>query len=591
MSYLNTTLKFYLCRLIRPNKSYIIKIFGGIILFPLLPFAEIHAQSCSNFVSPSAERIFPHCIDYHIGDIDFARRDQVPWERYSAQNNGRVFSLGRQNEPVWLRIPVQREQNDPRNMRLWLYRGMYPDVLEFYDERFDDKPLACRGRKTSEGSCRNEFLILPSRNEEIILYLKLDSSLPHDYLLDIRSNDYRSWEEYLQRFLHTHLAGMGLIVLLLSLYWIPLFPRHQYLYFLGFLFSAYLASLNYAGWGIGHSWLKDWFLLNETRFVLNNAGILFVMLFVRSFLGGRNLLGNLDYVLQVCMVILFVSVIVDLWMDNIFVFFVVNIPVLLTILFFLVFMSIRSFQYRIQSFRFLAVLWGIKWLVTAMFYLYYFNIVGFNRFLLFEYYVFLIPEFVFGIHAMKDRKDALARMGLSQQMTMDRESKTLFFLENSLWPYRRKNKEPTDIEHLAAESSESNPYFPDRFFEKESYGKSNLSKLDPGPLVEGLSRLMNEEKIYKDWELKSSDLASQLGISSHQLSELLNTVMGTNYFDFVSRYRVEEAKRLLSREPEWDAIRIGLESGFSSKATFYRAFKEGTGMTPQAYRKQRSEKK
>jgi AraC-like DNA-binding protein len=97
---------------------------------------------------------------------------------------------------------------------------------------------------------------------------------------------------------------------------------------------------------------------------------------------------------------------------------------------------------------------------------------------------------------------------------------------------------------------------------------------------------MREEKPYLDDELSLNELAGRLKIPGHHFSMVINIELGKNFFHFISSYRVEEAKRLLSdlKSEDITILKIAFESGFQSKAAFNKAFKEETGFTPTEYR-------
>jgi AraC-like DNA-binding protein len=101
-----------------------------------------------------------------------------------------------------------------------------------------------------------------------------------------------------------------------------------------------------------------------------------------------------------------------------------------------------------------------------------------------------------------------------------------------------------------------------------------------------LTRLMLEEKLYRQGELSLAQLAQALGVSVHQASELLNVHLGVSFYDYLNRYRLEYACKLL-RNPrcEWRILDIAFESGFSNKNSFYRYFRAAYGQTPVEYRK------
>jgi|GEM_PF-2263821 len=90
------------------------------------------------------------------------------------------------------------------------------------------------------------------------------------------------------------------------------------------------------------------------------------------------------------------------------------------------------------------------------------------------------------------------------------------------------------------------------------------------------------EEPYRNPDLTLGLLADALGMSDKVLSFVLNEGLGTPYATFVNGLRVAAAQRALA-DPAYDhlsVLGVGLEAGFSSKATFYRAFRAATGRTP-----------
>jgi AraC-like DNA-binding protein len=104
-------------------------------------------------------------------------------------------------------------------------------------------------------------------------------------------------------------------------------------------------------------------------------------------------------------------------------------------------------------------------------------------------------------------------------------------------------------------------------------------------LKEKLSLLMTIEKPYLDENLSLPKLAKKMGISVHNLSYLLNEGFDVNFFQFVNRYRIEEAKRILlsPEHAHLSMIGIAFECGFNSKTTFNTTFKKITGVSPSAF--------
>lgn len=116
-----------------------------------------------------------------------------------------------------------------------------------------------------------------------------------------------------------------------------------------------------------------------------------------------------------------------------------------------------------------------------------------------------------------------------------------------------------------------------------SYANSTLKNIDVDESLKKLHALM-EDKIYQNENLNLASVAAGVGISSHQLSELINTHFNQSFSKYIRAQRVEEAKRLLKENPEASILSIGLEVGFKSQSNFYSAFSEITGMTPGQFR-------
>ncbi len=116
----------------------------------------------------------------------------------------------------------------------------------------------------------------------------------------------------------------------------------------------------------------------------------------------------------------------------------------------------------------------------------------------------------------------------------------------------------------------------------EKYIYSNLKNVDRAQLQKGLHELMVQQKIYLKQNLTLSDLANQLAVSKHQLSEFLNKENKQSFNEYVNSFRIKEVqKRLLdSKNSQYTIEGIALEVGFRSTATFYRSFKKHTGSTP-----------
>jgi AraC-like DNA-binding protein len=97
---------------------------------------------------------------------------------------------------------------------------------------------------------------------------------------------------------------------------------------------------------------------------------------------------------------------------------------------------------------------------------------------------------------------------------------------------------------------------------------------------------MRAERPYLDSRLTLGNLSTALDIASRDLSQLIGSTGGGNFYQFVNGYRIVEAKRLLAdpSERRTSIEAIGLMSGFRSRSTFYEAFRRETEQTPARYR-------
>ncbi|MFN8211699.1 MAG: AraC family transcriptional regulator [Bacteroidales bacterium] len=119
------------------------------------------------------------------------------------------------------------------------------------------------------------------------------------------------------------------------------------------------------------------------------------------------------------------------------------------------------------------------------------------------------------------------------------------------------------------------------------YAGSRLTESEAKQYAEKLSKYMKSSKPYLNPELTLSQLAGELGISSHFLSQVINEKLELNFFDFINGYRVEEFKERTSNPnySNFSLLGIALECGFNSKSAFNRIFKQKTGLTPSQFKK------
>ncbi len=126
---------------------------------------------------------------------------------------------------------------------------------------------------------------------------------------------------------------------------------------------------------------------------------------------------------------------------------------------------------------------------------------------------------------------------------------------------------------------------PDKLF-SPAVQKYADKKLDPSEvqlIIQRLEKTMKEKEFFRNPNLKIHDLAREIHISSHQLSQVLNENIRKNFTLFVNEYRISEACKLLAEPTNLTIEAIGEEVGFNSRSTFFASFKKIMGTTPSVY--------
>lgn len=90
---------------------------------------------------------------------------------------------------------------------------------------------------------------------------------------------------------------------------------------------------------------------------------------------------------------------------------------------------------------------------------------------------------------------------------------------------------------------------------------------------------------WRDPNLTVADLSRRLGVNAGHLSRGINEGLGVNFNTLINGMRAGEVARRIEAGAAGDLLALALEAGFSSKATFNRAFQARFGVTPSTYRK------
>lgn len=105
-------------------------------------------------------------------------------------------------------------------------------------------------------------------------------------------------------------------------------------------------------------------------------------------------------------------------------------------------------------------------------------------------------------------------------------------------------------------------------------------------LKQRLTESMEEDRLYLESNLSLAELAAHIGTTDKKLSALLNHYIDASFYDYINDYRIALVKSRLIDDQynKYSILGIAMDSGFNSKASFNRIFKQVTGMSPSQYK-------
>lgn len=130
----------------------------------------------------------------------------------------------------------------------------------------------------------------------------------------------------------------------------------------------------------------------------------------------------------------------------------------------------------------------------------------------------------------------------------------------------------------------SKPWIEDAEKEKETAEPVVEAKIEANAEYRAkLEEWMQTEKPYLNADFRLTDLQQILPLNRTYLSQLINNEYDYNFYQFVTNYRIEEAKRLMRENPNLQMQEVADRSGFSSPTVFSRVFSRETGKTPREW--------
>lgn len=99
-----------------------------------------------------------------------------------------------------------------------------------------------------------------------------------------------------------------------------------------------------------------------------------------------------------------------------------------------------------------------------------------------------------------------------------------------------------------------------------------------------IDKVIRQERLYANVDLKREDVMTRFGISRHRLNFLMTKYAGGMSFpQYINALRIEEANELITHHPEMSITEIAAEVGFTPP-NLREQFKRRYGMPPSKYR-------
>ena len=132
------------------------------------------------------------------------------------------------------------------------------------------------------------------------------------------------------------------------------------------------------------------------------------------------------------------------------------------------------------------------------------------------------------------------------------------------------------------------------YFSMMSNDNYRYTQRDDDVLQEYAKRIedyLTTEKPYRQADFKLKDLSDAINISENELSQVFTQHHKSGFYQIINRHRLMEFEKQLAEKgvENYTIMALAELSGFASKATFYKVFKEKYGKTPGAFVKEQKE--
>ena len=127
--------------------------------------------------------------------------------------------------------------------------------------------------------------------------------------------------------------------------------------------------------------------------------------------------------------------------------------------------------------------------------------------------------------------------------------------------------------------------------EKEEDESDTSKEIENMPNQEELAAHLEawiEQKMYLQKELTIEQIANEVKSNRTYVSTFINQRYGTTFREWIALLRIEEAERLLLKNPDLTSAELAEQVGYATQRTFQKFFVQYTGYTPKEWTKHNS---
>lgn len=150
----------------------------------------------------------------------------------------------------------------------------------------------------------------------------------------------------------------------------------------------------------------------------------------------------------------------------------------------------------------------------------------------------------------------------------------------SFWGLRQKPG--FNQRYLQKDELESIAIFPLYEQTPAKYTRSGVDEERAQKIADKIELAMKTQSLYLNPDLSLKLLAAAITEKPNYVSQSLNQILSSSFFDYVNRYRIEHSKQLIVQN-QLSMLEVAEASGFNAKSSFYKAFKANTGQTPKQF--------